>query len=52
MLHMLSTLLVAMKQEMKSLAKNKTWVIVDVPRNKKAIRMQIGFQEEGGINKQ
>ena len=40
--------LVAMKQEMESLPKNKTWVIVEAPRNKKVVRCKWILKKKEG----
>ena len=37
-----------MKQEMESLAKNKTWVIVEAPRNKKVVGCKWVFKKKEG----
>jgi hypothetical protein len=38
----------AMKDEMKALEKNATWGLVELPRNMKNCRLQVGLQAEEG----
>ena len=41
--------LVAMKQEMESLAKNKTWVIIEAPKNMKVLGRKWAFKKKEGL---